>query len=346
MNNSQFFNSNSSLNSFAEVSNKPMLQPLKNQRSLIRTKINFNEILDYALRSQLAYTINQLGWEITEKLRWRETSSLRLVIQEVPSSEVNVVLEIDDNSQTQWIAIRGSSNVKNWLLNFQYMQRSFSKNFMDHRVEIDLHTGFYIAADDVYQAILPHLNPNYQTRLTGHSLGGAIAVILMMFLKEDGYLIEKCITFGQPKVTDQKGSQMCQHLPLLRIINHEDVVPLLPPETLFTRLQGGYHHFGARIVLQHGTGYSHAEDSNLQNTSMYNFWMRLFQSIAPRRLKESPESIKDHDLRLYLLSLSNHLESRESRLDSLLTPLVSQIRELSKKSYCPETLDSLQRSNR
>jgi hypothetical protein len=41
----------------------------------------------------------------------------------------------------------------------------------------------------------------------------------MMFLIEDGYQVEKCITFGQPKVTDQKGAEMCQHLPLLRIIN-------------------------------------------------------------------------------------------------------------------------------
>ena len=87
---------------------------------------------------------------------------------------------------------------------------------MDRRVNIDLHTGFYIAADDVYQTILPTLNRGYKNRITGHSLGGAIAVILMMFLKEDGYQLEKCITFGQPKVTDKKGAQMCQDLPLIR----------------------------------------------------------------------------------------------------------------------------------
>jgi hypothetical protein len=77
------------------------------------------------------------------------------------------------------------------MLNFRYVQRSFSKNVLDDRqLDIDLHTGFYLAAEDVYQAIAPHLHKNYQTRLTGHSLGGAIAVILMMFLKEENYL--KC----------------------------------------------------------------------------------------------------------------------------------------------------------
>ena len=95
-----------------------------------------------------------------------------------------------------------------------------------------------------------HLQPNYQTRITGHSLGGAVAVILMMFLKEEGYLIEKCITFGQPKVTNRQGVQQCQHLPLLRVINREDTVPLVPPCTALNLLRGGYAHFGPEVQLE------------------------------------------------------------------------------------------------
>ncbi|NJK51094.1 lipase family protein [Candidatus Gracilibacteria bacterium] len=297
------------------------------------TAINFKEILEYGLRSQLAYTISQIGWDITETLGWRVPNPSKLIIREVRRSEVNVIVEVDDLTQTQWIAVRGSSNLRNWLLNFRYMQRSFNKNFMDRRVNIDLHTGFYIAADDVYKAILPHLNKEYKTRIAGHSLGGAIAVILMMFLKEDGYQLEKCITFGQPKVTDKKGAQMCQHLPLLRIINHEDVVPLLPPGTILTRLQGGYHHFGSKIVLGEENGYTYTQPQALDN-SMYNFWMRLISAIGQKNIRYSTENIKDHNLAFYLLKIAANLGNPEQSLEKLLCNLSYETGEFYSQLNC------------
>lgn len=281
-------------------------------------KIDFNELVAYGLRSQLAYTLSQPEWHITEALGWRQPTPLRLTIEEISTSQVNTVIEVDDANRTQWIAVRGSSNLKNWMLNFQYMQRPFDKNFETHRVVIDLHTGFYVAADDVYRAILPHLKQNYKTRLTGHSLGGAIAVILMMFLKEDGYQIDKCITFGQPKITDKRGALQCQHLPLLRVVNHEDVVPFLPPRTLLTRLQGSYHHFGAQVTLQHGRGYAHTPAPHLDpQVEMTGFWRNLWQIVTQDPFEDTIENVKDHDLNLYLLNLMANLNAIEDNLTNL-----------------------------
>jgi triacylglycerol lipase len=300
-------------------------------------KIDFNEILNYGLRSQLAYTINQLGWDLTAQLGWRTPTTYRTIIHEAPKSEVNVIVEVDDVKQIQWIAVRGSSNLRNWKLNFNYLQRTFSRNVLDREDAIDLHTGFYLAAEDVYQSILPHLNKNYQTRLTGHSLGGAIAVILMMFLFEDGYQVEKCITFGQPKVTDFQGAEMCQNLPLLRIINDRDVVPLLPPGTVLTRLQGGYHHFGERIVLQDGQSYNYTqtiEAQDRQDQVTDSFWMSLLQAIAQQEIEESTENIKDHNLNLYLLNIISNIESREPALESLLCNLTSGVKKFHRDLHC------------
>jgi len=289
-------------------------------KSATMAKIDMSEILDYALRSQLAYNLNQLGWEIAEKIGWRMPTSYRTIVRETFKSQVNVVIEIDDAKKIQWIAVRGSSNLRNWILNFRYLQRSFFKNSLMHQGAIDLHIGFHTAANDVYGSILPHLRQDYQTRLTGHSLGGAIAVILMMFLLEDGYRVEKCITFGQPKVTDKKGAQMCQNLPLLRVINDEDIVPLVPPGTLLTQLQGGYHHFGERVILQSGKGYTY-EDPLIQDQTMYSLWMRLFSAIAQKEIADNSDRIKDHDLRLYLLNIISNIESREPAIESLFSNL-------------------------
>jgi triacylglycerol lipase len=283
--------------------------------------INFAEILEYALRAQLAYNLDRLGWELSKTIGWRRSSNSELIVREVERSEVNVIVEIDVIKRVQWIGVRGSSNFRNWMLNLRYMQRSFEKNFASHRIDIDLHTGFYLAAEDVYQTILPYLKPDYQTRLTGHSLGGAIATILMMFLKEDGYIIGKCITFGQPKITDRQGAAMGEGLPLLRIVNHEDVVPLLPPSTLFTRFQGGYHHFGNKLVLGEDRDYTYIEET--QNNSMYNFWMRLLGSIAQPGIADSVEQIKDHNMALYLLKIAQNIPQAD--LEDLLCVLSSQI---------------------
>jgi triacylglycerol lipase len=301
------------------------------------TKIDFNEILNYGLRSQLAYTISQLGWDLTAQLGWRTPTTYRTIIHESLKSEVNVIVEVDDVKQIQWIAVRGSSNLRNWMLNFDYLQRSFSRNVLDREDAIDLHTGFHSAAEDVYQTILSHLNKNYQTRLTGHSLGGAIAVILMMFLIEDGYQVEKCITFGQPKVTDQKGAEICQNLPLLRIINDRDIVPLLPPGTVLTELQGGYHHFGARVVLQDEAGYSYTqtiEAQDRQDRASHSFWISLLQAIAQQDIKDSTENIKDHNLNLYLLNIISNIESREPALESLLCNLSAGVKEFHRELNC------------
>ncbi len=65
--------------------------------------------------------------------------------------------------------------------------------------------------------------------LTGHSLGGAEAVILAMYLKTEGWKVSRVVTFGQPKVTDADGSKRFRDLPVLRVVNANDSVPLVPP---------------------------------------------------------------------------------------------------------------------
>jgi hypothetical protein len=39
-------------------------------------------------------------------------------------------------------------------------------------------------------------------------------------------------------------------LPLLRVINHEDPVPLLAPVTVVSAIHGIYRHFGPELILE------------------------------------------------------------------------------------------------
>ena len=79
-----------------------------------------------------------------------------------------------------------------------------------------------------------------QLWITGHSLGGALAVIAGAAYLRD-YSIAGVYTYGQPKLT-VSGTADLYHTKLdgryIRFVNNHDVVPTLPP---------GYKHFGELI---------------------------------------------------------------------------------------------------
>ena len=63
--------------------------------------------------------------------------------------------------------------------------------------------------------------------MVGHSLGGAVASILAINLDIDGYKVGGVTTFGQPKFTDKVGMEKYKHIPITRVVNEKDVVPLV-----------------------------------------------------------------------------------------------------------------------
>ena len=280
--------------------------------------INYHQLLQYSLRSQMAYSLNQLGWSMTEQLGWRSPSHHRLIIQEAEQSEVNVILEIDDVKRTQWIAVRGSSNLKNWLLNFQYVQRYCDPDNPHMPCGgIDIHKGFRLAATEVFYDILPHLRQDYTTRLTGHSLGGAIASILMVFLTELEFNIEQCITFGQPKITDKAGAEKMATMPLIRVVHDDDIVPHLPATTPLTFLSGGYEHFGREVVLQDSRLAPALVLSTLatKKKNSSGFWSAVSRALFKTDIRYLSENLADHDLRKYAHSIINIIQAKAEGSD-------------------------------
>ena len=114
---------------------------------------------------------------------------------------------------------------------------------------VPVHEGFGEDARAAWSFARPLLRPGLETRLTGHSLGGAIAVLLAMKLRVEGQALGRAITFGQPKVTTEAGVARFRDLPLLRVVNHDDPVPLLPWETTSAVLGGLYRHLGVEMRL-------------------------------------------------------------------------------------------------
>jgi len=96
-----------------------------------------------------------------------------------------------------------------------------------------MHSGYLSQFNALRQDIGDELEKDgvsgLQLFITGHSLGGALAITAVKFLASD--ITGACYTFGSPPV----GTKTFDHdikTPIYRVINHVDIVPRLPNPVL------------------------------------------------------------------------------------------------------------------
>jgi len=118
------------------------------------------------------------------------------------------------------------------------------------------HQGFSTEADVILadlQIQQPQAGLERPLWITGHSLGGALAVLLALQLsKINGMKLAGVVTFGQPKVGDALLTQAItqQLLPFYRrYVNQRDIVPKLPPLPNY-RHSGQLYYFDDLDQLQ------------------------------------------------------------------------------------------------
>lgn len=206
----------------------------------------FVEILQFARLANAAYG-NRASIE-----KMVAAQEYRLVhYANLPKLQVSFYLASDDKYKTHIVAVRGTSNVENALVDIAIQLIKNDKS------GILLHNGFAVSAKAIYQDIKPKLNKQYKIRTTGHSLGGAVAAVLAMYLKTDGYQVERVVTFGQPKVTNFSGSRKLDELEIWRVVTPGDLVPLVPPlDMADINNLNIYWHSGREIILLEGKQYS------------------------------------------------------------------------------------------
>jgi hypothetical protein len=195
-------------------------------------------------------------------------------------TEVKYFLGFNDARKVQVVGVRGTANDVNWQLNRD------RRGVPDPATGAILHAGFKRAADAIYADLKPRLKAGYRTYLVGHSLGGAVAAILGVYLQRDGWPVDRVITFGQPKFTDAAGAKAFAGLPLVRVVNQNDIVPLLP-----ATISGGrdpFVHVGPAVVIFPGPNYAWvpADDARAASAGALR---RYFMQA----------SIPDHAMRFY-----------------------------------------------
>ena len=142
----------------------------------------------------------------------------------------------DDEKGTLWISIEGSTSLASWQTNLTFQPVPFE----DPRLDVRVHRGAYEAAriifDEVEACVRAHVathGANARVHITGHSIGGSLAMVLGLMLILRGAVEKKHVadvwTFGAPYVLCG-GDELLRRLGLERsfiksVAMGKDIVP-------------------------------------------------------------------------------------------------------------------------
>ena len=135
------------------------------------------------------------------------------------------------------IAIRGSKYLEDWIRNFN-LKPNIS----------GIHSGFYEHANELWPFIQNFLYRHQGRKIfvTGHSMGGAVALLIADKINKDPYCdyTYQTYTFGAPCVDQGK---LRLETPLFRFRYINDIVPLLLEENMVLM---NYYHGESEYVIK------------------------------------------------------------------------------------------------
>lgn len=105
-----------------------------------------------------------------------------------------------------YVVFRGSESILNWVTNLDTTKTAYT-SYPDCNCEV--HAGFYAAEQRALSQVLNQVAklrttyPTAKVKVSGHSLGAALATLTAMDLYRYGYTDVQCYNFGSPRVGDQ-----------------------------------------------------------------------------------------------------------------------------------------------
>ncbi len=176
-----------------------------------------------------------------------------------------------DNPDICWIVITGTNEATDWLTNMNVKKTSdgFHRGFRSSSIPVHSFAEKYIGDKPII--------------VTGHSMGGAIAVIVGARISAPIRDVS-VITFGQPRIATILG---ISNIPIwlkdyTRVVNMRDPVPYTPFWLM------GYKHFGKVIYLS---------DKGVVNPGFFDKLWEIVQ--APFSSLKAGKIASRHDMSVY-----------------------------------------------
>jgi len=178
-----------------------------------------------------------------------------------------------------------------------------------------IHNGFYRAFRCLEHEIRTKVLPlqDYALYVTGHSLGGALALIATRSINSDN--LSSCYTFGSPKVGNAEFADIIK-IPIYRVVNCLDPVPCLPDTYLINIVNFILRRFKKVIPsLERFGSYSNHGDqrflvpcndlSEIEVRANYNEILRTIQ-MTISWIKNRKVNVDDHAIDNYCEKLAQY----------------------------------------
>ena len=156
-----------------------------------------------------------------------------------------------------------------------------------------IHRGFFLSLDVLWPELVEVLSRRAgDLYFTGHSLGGAIAVLAGRRFFDDqvkGPALRGVYTYGQPMVGGEAFAHSWPPVPLYRHVNKKDLVVRLPPR-LSDDVRQEYRHFGEVYMPRSATS------ETLR-------WTRLAPGVDEAALRDASTPCEGYDILPAFLTL-------------------------------------------
>src|SRR5579872_2966161 len=143
------------------------------------------------------------------------------------------------------LAFRGTANLCNWLSDLDCLLTGYpTVDYGGCRVHLGFWRAWLSVRDRVAAFLAERYTPNTTVYFTGHSLGGALAMLAAHWFHDQFDAIPTTYTFGQPRVGNfhfAANYDLALRPFTFRIVHGDDLVPRVP------WLLGGYRHAGREL---------------------------------------------------------------------------------------------------
>ena len=228
-----------------------------------------------------------------------------------------------ENAGSIVLAFRGSElptgvdGFKDWLLtnarNFLVLPEGrIGTDFAAAGVGARFHRGFMEALSEIWEPLVSAVEAALQRKerpiwITGHSLGGAVALLAAWRLHQKFISIHRIVTFGAPMIGNNAAALAFQREfggRIIRYVDHSDMVPRLPTMSL---LSNEYDHVQREIILGQE---SDSTVAGLMDAATHNSADgEIDESIANNLWGELHSGISSHLMGNYIARIAEQLTS-------------------------------------
>jgi len=249
------------------------------------TRFSLNNALVCAEVSKLAYASQDIiRKELLNKTNYSDFSYF-------DQHETQAFMCADEKAVL--IAFRGTESTTDW-------QTDLNAGLVPYRYG-KVHRGFKDSFELCKGWMLENLEKiddgEKSVWVTGHSLGGALSVLAVDCLIDEGYDISGLYTFGQPRVGN---ARFAKHFDAhfksrsFRFVNDEDIVTRVPPRSMGYRHIGEVRYFDQDGHLRHGVSWWRKFLN--KSVSVSNRTRARFEDLQG----QYPGWVKDHSMNYYI----------------------------------------------